>query len=148
MERIGGGRLDRRADAAVERRGILGFGVDQQAPDADALGHGCDLQERIGNQTRAETLALLFDIDAEPREDDDRQGVKANALREPARRVLVQDRPGGQSVKADHAPSARPAHDIDLGGPGLARLETVSPKPGRLGIGPTVEVVADVVRRQ
>ena len=59
----------------VERPGLLGFGVDQQAPATDVVGEHDQAGKDILEEPCAEPVALVVDVDGKPGQKGDRLRV-------------------------------------------------------------------------
>lgn len=72
MQRIAGQFLECWVKPVVEGSGARRFGLDHQGSGAHAVGDCRRLEEGVVNELSAEALSLIAEIDAKPRQDDDR----------------------------------------------------------------------------
>lgn len=80
MEIVGGRRLELWHQVDVEVLGLLGLGVEEQAPTADLLAQLEGPGDHVLQQPRAEASPLVVDVDSEACEQGDRLGVSPDPL--------------------------------------------------------------------
>ena len=132
-------RLEADAKPEVEIRSQGRLCMDEECPDAGAVRDRGALKEGVFDERRAESPALLGDVNAKPREDHHRNRVAADALRDPGWGTVVRNRPRRESVVADDAPLVQRADHVDLRRVGLMRLARMAPEPICLFFGSAVE---------
>ena len=116
-----------------EGASILVLAVDQQGPRSDHVGSRSNPEERVAQEEPAEAVALLRDVHAEPREEDDRDRVTPSALEHPARRPCRCDRARGERVIADDGRLIHQRRHAHAGRVRAMRLEGMPAQPVGLG---------------
>ncbi len=146
MQGVSWGRLELRDQMQVEGSGVVGFGVNQQAPAADSPSRSRRSPHDVCQESCPQPLPFVAGRHSEPREQCDRLRTLAGTGAQPVGRVA-----GGN---ARHAPGVVSDHLDAVGGrdhehpcrAGRMGLAAKTSKPARLRSGSAGEA-RNVVRR-
>jgi len=139
MQRVRWRWLEPHTEPSIEARSLLGLRVNEQRSHAGSICDRGTLQKGVPHEGRAESVALLGEVDAKPREDDDRHRVATNALRDSWRHLRVSNGAGRQRVVPGHKALVPRADHIHLRRIRLVSLARMAPEPGCLLLGSAVK---------
>lgn len=130
MEGIGRGGLEV-GKMPIERAIRIGLGVDEERASADGVGGLRRAEQHFLQQRPAQSASLFAEVDAESREQDDRNRVTAGPSVDAWWSVGRLDRGGGEREVGDYSPTIGRAHHVDDGRLGSLGLEGVHSRATR-----------------
>lgn len=125
-------RLERGIKAPVEACRLCRLRMNQQGASTDPFGHCGRLHEGIADKLPSKPLPLIPKVDAQPSQDDDRDGMSPGAGCETWRSKVRLDGACRERVVASHPPLSVWPYDVDPGGICLLGQQRISAKPVRL----------------
>ncbi len=133
------GGLERRVNASIEGRRFGRFGVNQQRTSTDSICHGGRLQERVAHQLSAKPLTLIAEVDTEPGEDDDRDGLSPGPGSQARGSTIRFDSACRERVVAGDPRLAVRRDEVYARRVGLLREQGIALQPRRLRVGAAIE---------
>ena len=145
MQVIGRTHVKLGYEVKIEPSCLITLGVNQESPTADLISDHEKPSDCILKKCGAKSLPFVTSIDTKPSKQRHRLRVAPRALREPLRRVGVQELCHRPRVVGDHMLSVIFGDNEHLGRASRRRLLGVASEPGGLFARSTFEAVDDVV---